>query len=876
MSQDREMRELARDLSFGWAPASRFQAYFAIRRYCRKLTLLDMLLRRGIWISKSNRQFDDQTELARLGQQIRMLRGVIGKVMNALPDFYSLPAVRKLNIVGPRIALAAHHYLTSLNFMFDLTGYRGFVGELAKTWSLDYEEVRLALSSLELCCLTELYEAYAERIIPQPSGESRVDKVVMMLQLMQTTETGNFVGSLVSYEGMLEQDPSRVYRLQDEKSKDLYRRSVTKLARQCGCAGDEIAQTALTLSRERLTVGAGAVAETHIGYYLLDRGLSQLLDRVTVQRGRSAKLRALDQGLSAFYNILLMTSTLCLICASLVYFNPLQLPLPWSLLSIASLVVITSEAANAAIDAIALLFVRKRQAPELDFRMGIPESQKTIVCVPTLLIDERHVRQLLGNLEGHYLTTRDRNVVFALLTDYSDADQATPTDSDRGLLAQCMEGVRVLNARYADAPFYVFHRERRYCETQKQWIGWERKRGKLRLLNRLVAFGINEFESVQGDMASLGRVRYVCVVDDNAELSPFGVQRLVGFLEHPLNQAVVNGISKKLDRGYVIVQPALCMTERSASMWPCCEAIVGPVCDSNVSSSERRNIYFDIFGRTGFFGEGLYDPTAFEEILQESIPSGRVLSHDTIEGGCLRTAFIGHQAIRKSCPSSFNLYYLRQHRWVRGDWQNLMLSLSPRRLGKSRTNSLELSPLARYMIFRFTRRSVVPLARVFILSSVLLSSGDIAAVRLMLYFAVLLMPDYAGLSAAAISLLAQGRLIYLKDILWRRFCSAHCGALIWTVTAVHQSIVALDAIAQTVWRIFAGRKLLEWKSSSHTESEKIGFNKMDLYAWVALAVSLVGTLLLHRSPLGWAIGTLWSLNIIVFHKLVKRPTVGAM
>ena len=51
-----------------------------------------------------------------------------------------------------------------------------------------------------------------------------------------------------------------------------------------------------------------------------------------------------------------------------------------------------------------------------------------MVVVPTLLLSESNCAKLLKDLEIRYLANRDRNLFFALLTDFADADRA----GDRG------------------------------------------------------------------------------------------------------------------------------------------------------------------------------------------------------------------------------------------------------------------------------------------------------------------------------------------------------------------------------------------------------------------------------------------------------------
>src|SRR5215510_16418894 len=59
------------------------------------------------------------------------------------------------------------------------------------------------------------------------------------------------------------------------------------------------------------------------------------------------------------------------------------------------------------------------------------------------------------------------------------------------LLNATINGIARLNRRHGPAPnggerFLLFHRRRGWNEGERKWIGWERKRGKLHELNRLL------------------------------------------------------------------------------------------------------------------------------------------------------------------------------------------------------------------------------------------------------------------------------------------------------------------------------------------------------------------------------------------------------
>ena len=60
--------------------------------------------------------------------------------------------------------------------------------------------------------------------------------------------------------------------------------------------------------------------------------------------------------------------------------------------------------------------ILKPQAlPKLDFSEGIPEDCKTLVAVPTLLLNEQQVRDLVEELEVRSLANQDLNVHYALV-----------------------------------------------------------------------------------------------------------------------------------------------------------------------------------------------------------------------------------------------------------------------------------------------------------------------------------------------------------------------------------------------------------------------------------------------------------------------------
>ena len=170
---------------------------------------------------------------------------------------------------------------------------------------------------------------------------------------------------------------------------------------------------------------------------------------------------------------------------------------------------------------------------------GVPDECATVVAVPALLLSERHVRDLVMDMEIRYLANRDPNVLFALVTDSRDSRER-PQERDE-ILSLCEKLVQQLNERYGadgDTPFYLLHRFRAYNACEERWIGWERKRGKLLDLNQLLRGVRDRFPVKVGNVDALRRVRYVIVLDSDTELPRDAARHLVGTIAHPLNRPV--------------------------------------------------------------------------------------------------------------------------------------------------------------------------------------------------------------------------------------------------------------------------------------------------------------------------------------------------
>ena len=212
-----------------------------------------------------------------------------------------------------------------------------------------------------------------------------------------------------------------------------------------------------------------------------------------------------------------------------------------------------------------------RALPRLALRDGVPADLRTLVVVPTLLTGHAQIAEQIERLEVHYLANPDGDLRFALLSDWTDAPQETMPGDDE-LLAATIEGIARLNQRHGAAPdgserFLLFHRRRGWNESERKWIGWERKRGKLHELNRLLRGATDTTFVPTGGRAPLvpSGVRYVITLDADTRLPRGSAARLVGTIAHPLNRPRFDPHVGRVVEGYALLQPRVTptLTDRS-------------------------------------------------------------------------------------------------------------------------------------------------------------------------------------------------------------------------------------------------------------------------------------------------------------------------
>jgi cellobiose phosphorylase len=680
-----------------------------------------------------------------------------------------------------------------------------------------------------------------------------------------------FVEGQSAVERILRQDPAGVYARMSFRSRDHYRHVVERLARRCSLSEEQVARIAVEHAQQADASAHAARTEprgsgepgkpAHVGYYLVDRGRSRLERSIGYHRGwgdffpgRTARLP-----LGVYLGAILAVWLFAVGGAAA---GGWYLGTPRVVETGAGLLVLALFAGAASQFAVSLvnwgctLLLPPKPIMRLDFSAGIPAEYRTLVAVPTLLSGESAVGSLLEQLEVRYLANQDNNLLFALVTDFPDADREI-LPKDARLVELVRQGIQQLNDRYCTSrrgAFYLFHRPRKWNPEEGVWMGEERKRGKLAALNRLLRTGRTEaFSAVAGDLEQLAGVRYVITLDTDTSLPRDAGRELVGCMAHLLNRPQLDPRTRLVTEGYSILQPRVATTIPEANRSPFSHLFAG---DAGIDpyTSQTSDVYQDAFAEGSFIGKGIYDVYAFEAALDGRFPANRVLSHDLIEGCFARSGLINDVDLFEGFPSRLLADMSRRHRWIRGDWQ-IAAWLWPRLPTARGPGRNPLSWLSRWKIFDNLRRSAAPL---FLLGFLALAWSLMPV--LAGYWTLLT----AGLLFGPVLISALPGLIRRpEEKPWRLHLQDQGNALLGGLAreAVALGVLPytvhchLDAIARTLYRLrVSRRRLLEWTTAGDAEVRSAG-GLRDHYEvmWACTVAALaMETVLAIVAP--WALG----------------------
>ena len=487
-----------------------------------------------------------------------------------------------------------------------------------------------------------------------------------------------------------------------------------------------------------------------------------------------------------------------------------------------------------------------RVLPRLALADGIPPEHRTLVVIPSLLVNERSIDALCERLFLHHLANRSPNTQFGLLTDWADAE-SEHLASDGPLLDYARSRIRLLNSRHASGIddeagtsetvqplFILLHRARRFSDSEQRWIGWERKRGKLeQLIEVLSGSSHNSFINLDVESRIAPNVQYVITLDSDTELPPGNLRALVSVAAHPDNQPIIDVDTRTVVAGYGILQPRVATPLPAPNEFTRYHWLFSGQPGIDPYSVATSEIYQDLFQEGSFTGKGLLNVRALHAVLSGRLPEAQILSHDLLEGGLVRCAAVTDVTVIEEPPFHADVAASRVHRWTRGDWQLLPLLMRPARY--------PLRAINRWKMIDNLRRSLVVPASLTATILVLFGAEIPISTVLILVFAAFA----AGPIMGAVAGFAPSR----DDVAKRRFfrqagtdlARAVLGAL-WQITQLlQQALLSVDAITRALFRTyFSRRHLVQWTTAAAAQaSATTNLSTLMTKHWLAPLASVV-------------------------------------
>jgi cyclic beta-1,2-glucan synthetase len=696
----------------------------------------------------------------------------------------------------------------------DARGLARFVEAYQDTLPLTIAEVWALPSLLRAAALDQLVDSLGEIGVPvgvrkgaRRHGISRsagtnsehggVERSIRALRFLAEIDWRTFFEKASRVEAILARDPAQIYQRMDFDTCDSYRKVIEELAWSTEASETDVADLAVTLAGQ----SPGDSSRAHVGYYLIGEGRRDIEARLGYRPKGFERARRWVRTwptfayLASVFAFVAMPLGLGGIGLARAGTSAISLLLALGVLSVPISVLATT--------CVHWLFANAlppKTLPKLDFSKGIPADSRTLVVIPTLLGRREDVDPMVRQIEQHYLANVDPELQFALLTDPTDSTTESDHTELLDAVTECIDALNEKHGKDGSGPFHLLHRTPKWNSAEERFMGWERKRGKLHELNRLLRGDRNTSYALHvGDAAKLERVRYVITLDSDTLLPMGCAGRLVGLFSHPLNRAVFDDRTGRVISGYTIVQPRVETSPSSVRSTRFSQIFSGDV-GYDIYTHACSDLYQDLFGAGIYVGKGIYEIDAFMRSVDGRVPENAIASHDLFEGVYGRAALATDVVLFEGFPSHYAVYARRLHRWVRGDWQLVrwLLPRVPAASGHWIANSF--SVIDRWKIVDNLRRSLVAPSFFALFISAWTWLPGSSAVWTIGALAFLLAPSLPALFGDPRN----------------RAASLQRWALAVTFLA-HETVVIADAIVRVAVRTFiTKKKLLEWTSAAYS------------------------------------------------------------
>ncbi len=427
----------------------------------------------------------------------------------------------------------------------------------------------------------------------------------------------------------------------------------------------------------------------------------------------------------------------------------------------------------------------------------VPDTAKTLVTVAALLTGGKGDRRVFESLERFRFMNPDKNIYFCLLADLPDSDSQYLL-GDNAIIESARSNIDRLNRLYGDS-FCLFFRERVLNKSENRFGGWERKRGAVCELVSHIKNG-HKKEYYGGEF--IRDIKYILTLDSDTNLSVGSVRELVSVALHPVNAPKAE--NKRVVSGYGIIQPSV-RTELSSAYSTGFSRLISGTGGTDVYARAEFKRSQALFGSGNFCGKGLIDVGLFDELVTDKLPEGMVLSHDVVEGSILRTLCASDITLTDSTPKNAVSFFKRQHRWLRGDFQNLFFLVGNK-----------IKPFYKLRILATVLRHTSPVFSFFALVAGCFLRNTNGFLLFLLAFSEFLLPC----TIDTLILLFSGSpiaVIHFFSKVYTQLAQTLMRLMFEITSLARRAFLTLHAFSLSAVRMVTRRKTLEWTTAAQTE-----------------------------------------------------------
>lgn len=740
-------------------------------------------------------------------------------------------SLRKTNRGDSLISAAAEALVRSGHNEITADRLKFFLESFQTVRILNEREISVTIPVVKGALVKALRDICVNDLSGEGDGETSlmIGNIFTSLRLLSSLDVSGILEDISCTERILSEDPAGIYSGMEEATRQNYRGEVARLAKKMGMQDYEVASKVVSLAEK------SEGRRRHVGYYIFDMPM-----------GRKRKKR--DGGY--YIAIIVLLSLLISLWAAMALKRPLLAIL---------MIFPVSEIVKNVLDYFIIKIFKPSHVHRMKLKEGVPLEGRTLCVISALLTDKSSGAKCAKNLEEYSLANRDcgKNLIFGILADFPESTESDLPEAEAWLDTARAE-IEGLNKKYGGG-FVLLCRPRHFNERDSRYMGWERKRGALLELTRLLRGKPSDLKCEAGNLLMLEGIKYVITLDNDTRLNVGAARELIGAMLHPLSRAEVSG--GIVTEGTGLIQPRICVDLEAADKTDFTRIFAGQG-GIDPYGSASSDIYQDLFREGSFTGKGIFDVDAYAGCLDNTFPENTILSHDLLEGAYLHASFMGDVELADGYPQNILSYYKRMHRWTRGDWQSAPWMLHRVRNAYGQKVKNPISAINKWKIFDNLRRSLVP---VFTMLSLL--AGMIIGGRSLLWAAIA-----SVLSPMSSLLINSAELVFrrtpgTKARYQSTIISGFAGGFMQTMSLLillpYHAYICLSAIITALYRMLISHKnMLLWESAYETERRTGASASAGYYLRKMFIATLIGVVVIifSQNPPAIAVGIVWALS----------------